>query len=106
MRSTERRGLGSSYLTAIVNDFSADLRNETAAQSRISAAPAVRITPQYKFNPHLNYQVYMVPALMVMLLTIVCGFMPALNIVSEKRSGRSNRSTCRRSANSSSSSPS
>ena len=80
-------GLGSSYLTAIVNDFSADLRNETAAQSRISAAPAVRITPQYKFNPHLNYQVYMVPALMVMLLTIVCGFMPALNIVSEKEIG-------------------
>ena len=74
MRSTERRGgLGSSYLTAIVNDFSADLRNETAAQSRISAAPAVRITPQYKFNPHLNYQ--------------VCGFMPALNIVSEKEIG-------------------
>ena len=66
-------GLGSSYLTAIVNDFSADLRNETAAQSRISAAPAVRITPQYKFNPHLNYQVYMVPALMVMLLTIYAG---------------------------------
>ena len=70
-----------------MNDFSADLRNETAAQSRISAAPAVRITPQYKFNPHLNYQVYMVPALMVMLLTIVCGFMPALNIVSEKEIG-------------------
>ena len=45
-------GLGSSYLTAIVNDFPADLRNETAAQSRISAAPAVRITPQNKFNPH------------------------------------------------------
>ena len=64
-------GLGSSYLTAIVNDFSADLRNETAAQSRISAAPAVRITPQYKFNPHLNYQVYMVPALMVMLLSFL-----------------------------------
>ena len=29
----------------------------------------------------------MVPALMVMLLTIVCGFMPALNIVSEKEIG-------------------
>ena len=29
----------------------------------------------------------MIPALMVMLLTLICGFLPALNIVSEKEVG-------------------
>jgi ABC-2 type transport system permease protein len=30
---------------------------------------------------------FMVPALMVMLVTVICGFLPALNIVSEKEVG-------------------
>ena len=45
------------------------------------------IIPQYKFNPHLDYKFFMVPAIMVMLLTIIAGFLPALNIVSEKEKG-------------------
>jgi ABC-2 type transport system permease protein len=43
--------------------------------------------PQYRYNPFLQYPVFMVPALMVMLLTMLCGFLPALNIVSEKENG-------------------
>ena len=35
----------------------------------------------------MDYKVFMVPALMVMLLTMLCGFMPALNIVAEKEAG-------------------
>jgi ABC-2 type transport system permease protein len=45
------------------------------------------IEPNYKFNPHLDYKVFMVPALMVMLLTLLTGFLPALNIVGEKEIG-------------------
>lgn len=45
------------------------------------------ISPHYKFNPRLDYRIFMVPALMVMLLTLLCGFLPALNIVSEKEKG-------------------
>ncbi|KAB5200913.1 ABC transporter permease, partial [Bacteroides thetaiotaomicron] len=39
------------------------------------------------FNPNLNYKLYMIPALMGMLLTLICGFLPALNVVSEKEVG-------------------
>lgn len=45
------------------------------------------VIPQYKFNPHLDYKVFMIPALMVMLLTLLTGFLPALNIVGEKEAG-------------------
>ena len=45
--------------------------------------PSFSVTPQYRFNPSLDYKVFMVPALLVLLLTLVCGLLPALNIVGE-----------------------
>lgn len=80
-------GLSSSYLSAIVSDYAADIRSEQGQPQKISPIPIIRIIPQYLFNPHLNYKVFMVPALMVMLLTMLCGFLPALNIVGEKEIG-------------------
>lgn len=40
-----------------------------------------------RYNPTLDFRNYMIPALMVVLLIIICGFLPALNLVSEKESG-------------------
>lgn len=40
-----------------------------------------------KFNPTLDYRNYMIPALIVVLLIIICGFLPTLNLVGEKESG-------------------
>lgn len=61
--------LGSSYLTQILSP-----QHSTASV-------------RYRFNPHLNYKVYMVPALMTMVLVMLCGFLPALNVVGEKETG-------------------
>lgn len=81
--------LGSSYLSSILADYAAELRAEYGSrQTGLSVGtPSFDVVPQYKFNPHLDYKVFMVPALMVMLLTMMCGFLPALNIVGEKESG-------------------
>lgn len=62
--------LGSSYLMQILSP-------------QVTASAFVR----YQFNPHLNYKVFMVPALMTMVLVMLCGFLPALNVVSEKEVG-------------------
>lgn len=80
-------GLGSSYLASIVNDFSNDIRKEWPQVNSGSSVPNVQLSTLNLFNPHLNYKVFMIPALMVMLLTMLCGFLPALNIVSEKEIG-------------------
>jgi ABC-2 type transport system permease protein len=45
------------------------------------------VVPRVRYNPHADYKLFMVPALMVMLLTMLCGFLPALNIVGEKEAG-------------------
>ena len=39
------------------------------------------------FNPTLNFRNYMIPGLMVMLIIMICGFLPAMNIVGEKELG-------------------
>jgi ABC-2 type transport system permease protein len=80
-------GLGSSYLTAILADYAGELRNEYSEIHSKGATMGFKIEPTYKFNPHLDYKVFMIPALMVMLLTMLAGFLPALNIVGEKETG-------------------
>lgn len=39
------------------------------------------------FNRTLDFRSYMIPALMTILLIMMCGFMPALNLVGEKETG-------------------
>ena len=53
------------------------------AVSRVQMPCAVT----YCFNPTLNYRHFMIPALMIMLVIMICGFLPALNIVGEKERG-------------------
>lgn len=76
--------IGSSYISEIIQNF----RNELIEEKFPSKSPTgIQIITQNRFNPHLNYKVFMIPALMVMLLTMLCGFLPALNIVEEKEKG-------------------
>ena len=76
-----KSALASSYISGIVQDYSSDF------QASMGDVIKFDIKPYYLFNPGLNYRVFMVPALMVMLLTLMCGFLPALNIVGEKEKG-------------------
>ncbi|MEN6618381.1 MAG: ABC transporter permease [Rikenellaceae bacterium] len=75
-----KAGMGSAYLSSIISDYSRELNGQVFSQG-------IEIIPQNRYNPTMNYKKFMVPALMVMLLTILCGFLPALNIVSEKEVG-------------------
>ncbi|WP_419032944.1 ABC transporter permease [Dysgonomonas gadei] len=80
-------GLSSSYMTSILSNFGSEIRGEWVQTSSKAIQPVINIVPLNKFNPHLDYKVFMVPALMVMLLTLLAGFLPALNIVGEKETG-------------------
>lgn len=82
-------GLGGSYLSSIINDYTRELQSESPAKAMSAGMglPRIGISTQNLYNPHLNYKLFMVPALMVMLLTMICGFLPALNVVGEKEVG-------------------
>lgn len=79
--------MGSSYLSAIITDFNGDIRQEWLPPVQTATAGMPDMVVQYLYNPHLNYKMFMVPGIMVMLLTIIGGFLSALNIVSEKEKG-------------------
>lgn len=78
--------IGSGYLASIINDFS-DFRKYEGNINRQKALPPINIIQKYYFNKRLDYKSYMIPALTVMVLSMLCGFLPALNIVSEKEKG-------------------
>lgn len=52
-----------------------------------TALAAQQPTVSNRYNPTLDFRNFMIPALLIILLIIICGFLPALNIVSEKESG-------------------
>ncbi|HLW10198.1 MAG TPA: ABC transporter permease [Fermentimonas sp.] len=89
--------LGSNYIMQIVNDFSSDLRTELVntlpnqSHTSLMRMPKIDIIPHYKYNPGLDYKNFMIPGFMVLLLTILCGILPALNIVMEKENGTINQ---------------
>jgi len=80
-------GLGSGYMNAIVQDFANEIRSERIGISGQTGIPVIQVIPQARFNVFLDYKVFMIPALIVILMTLLCGFLPALNIVSEKEIG-------------------
>ena len=70
-------GIGSGYLSQIAMAY---MNPDAAAiQSKISTL--------YLYNKHLNYKVFMIPALLAIVMMLMCGFLPALNIVGEKETG-------------------
>ncbi len=74
---------GSNYLRRILNDYSSEIRNELlpAASARVCG---IEIVPDYRYNKSLDYKRFMLPAFIVLMITLICGILPALNIVGEK----------------------
>ncbi len=79
--------LGSAYLNNIVRDFNQDIRLDWLVMPRQNPMPLLEILPSYWYNPHMNYKLFMVPGILVILVTMVGSFLSALNIVKEKEVG-------------------
>lgn len=74
--------LGTQYLLQTLTATLAELQ----AERGVPAAPET-VVVQNRYNPTLEYRNYMIPALMIMLLITLGGFLPALNLVNEKETG-------------------
>jgi ABC-2 type transport system permease protein len=78
---------GSGYLNQIINNFKGDVRAELIQPASFNPAPVIEVASSNWFNPYLVYFLFMVPGILVLLLTNVGGNMSALNIVREKEIG-------------------
>lgn len=74
--------LGAQYVAQSVTGTLSQWQEENGI-----ALPRQTVSEVNCYNSTLNFRNYMIPALMVVLLIIICGFLPALNLVSEKETG-------------------
>ena len=70
--------MGSAYLSQILRGT----RNEEGGTRN-----EVGVTKYTLYNPHQNYKLYMIPALFAIVMMLMTGFLPTLNIVGEKEAG-------------------
>jgi ABC-2 type transport system permease protein len=79
--------MGNTYLSRIINEFNADIRLRLLPAHGLNSAPVIEALVHNRFNPFLNYPFFMVPGILVTLVTMVGVYMCALNIVKEKEIG-------------------
>lgn len=75
-------GMAQSYIQQIIADYMQEIRSRNGFE-RIDDG----IAESFLFNKNLDYKLYMIPALIGMLMILIVGFLPALNIVGEKEKG-------------------
>lgn len=82
-----KANLGSSYLRGIIQDFNRQIRTEWIQAPRFSPETTIEVVSSNWFNPLMNYKFFMVPGILVILVTMVGSFLASLNIVKEKEIG-------------------
>lgn len=71
------------YTVSIINEFNREILKEMFP----GAGLPVNLTSSFWFNPELDYKTYMVPGILVLLVTIIGMFLSGMNIVREKELG-------------------
>ena len=79
--------IGSAYLSQIVSSNLSPLTSHLSPLPTHLSPLTSHLSPLTLYNQGQNYKVFMIPALMGILMMMLCGFLPALNIVGEKERG-------------------
>lgn len=74
-----------SYVAQIISRFNMGIITEITQKDLSSAQ--INVVPRYWFNPELDYKTYMVPGILVLLVTLIGSFLSGMNIVREKEIG-------------------
>lgn len=83
-----KASLGGAYLVQVLRDYNRNLDvNYKLPDGRLIPQQNISIESTNWYNPHAEYKYYMVPGILVLLLTMIGGFITALNIVKEKEIG-------------------
>lgn len=82
-----KANLGGAYLRSIIQDFNRDVRLEWIQFPRFAPETNIDVVSSNWYNPRQNYKYFMVPGILVILVTMVGAFLTSLNIVKEKEIG-------------------
>ena len=80
--------IGSSYLNQIVASSATGVSSSAAGVSTpLSVGEGAGVRVRLLYNPHQDYKLFMIPALLAIVMMLMTGFLPTLNIVGEKEAG-------------------
>ena len=81
-------GIENVYITQIIQSFNRNIQTELFQPEDLKNIP-INITtiPTFWYNETLNYKTYMVPGILVLLVTMITLFLSGMNIVREKEIG-------------------
>jgi ABC-2 type transport system permease protein len=79
--------LGAAYLQSIIQDYNNQVREKWIQMPRFSPETNIEVISSNWYNPFMNYKWFMVPGILVVLVTMVGSFLASLNIVKEKEIG-------------------
>jgi ABC-2 type transport system permease protein len=79
-------GLIQGYGRSIIQDFSSEIQPEVT-ETRIQSSQDIEIRPASWYNPNLDYINYMVPGILVVLVSMIGMFLSGMNIVREREIG-------------------
>jgi ABC-2 type transport system permease protein len=82
-----KANLGGAYLGSIIRDYNNDVRQQLLPASKFGGNSVIEISSSNWYNPLMSYKVFMVPGILAILVTMIGGFLSALNIVKEKEFG-------------------
>ncbi|ADY51745.1 ABC-2 type transporter [Pseudopedobacter saltans DSM 12145] len=80
-------GLGAAYMQAILKDYNQEIRTQWIQMPKFNPQPMIEVTTSNWYNENMNYRVFMVPGILVMLVTMIGSSFAANNIVREKEMG-------------------
>jgi ABC-2 type transport system permease protein len=75
------------YLNGVIRDYNRDLMAGNVAFSSKQLPSVIDITNRYWYNETLNYKYYMLPGILVILVTAIGFLLAGLNMVREKEIG-------------------
>jgi ABC-2 type transport system permease protein len=75
------------YLNGVISDYNAGIILENSNIDPVKPLPRINITNRYWYNELLNYKYYMLPGILVILVTAVGFLLAGLNMVREKEIG-------------------
>jgi ABC-2 type transport system permease protein len=82
-----KAGLGAAYLHGIIRDYNNEIRLSQLPAAALTQGPVISVVSSNWYNPYMSYQLFMVPGILAILVTMIGGYLSALNIVKEKETG-------------------
>lgn len=82
-----KAGLGTSYASQIIRDYNNEVREKWILLPKFNEMPMIEVVSSNWYNPLIDYQLFMVPGILAILVTMVGSFLTAMNIVREKEIG-------------------